>query len=773
MFGQLRRRIRLIVLAEGLVAIVIAIFVCFWIAFALDYVPVIFGFQELSAIARAILLSVAGIAALVQLYRFIGRRLFVSLRNRSLALLVEKKHPEFEDSLITTVSDAESGTRAEIPIDDEMVQLTKSKAESLIKDVDPKEIVGFRFLRFSAVLACVLAASVILYGLVNFDNLRLAIKRLYMLDSQPWPRRVHLELVGLKVKTNDPVPGIDELGQTLSPSNGSFKVPRGASLMLTVRAQDNDPLVPWRRLPSTCLMYFSTAEGERGTQALNRIGSPKDGWQTYSLNGSPFDSVLSDVDFTIRGDDFREGPYRIEIVDQAIVTETELDCEFPDYLSKNDSLSWTPRSVRWTGRAELPIGTSFNIRGIATKPLKKAYVFNVATSEMLQGKVDGSNFEFDVPPINDIVNMQFYFVDSDGLVSDSPHSVVVEPIADNAPDVVARLTGIGTAITPDAILPFEGQIVDDYRVQKTWIELTTPDRKLPPAVQKTREGGKLDSSIDIAELVRAGLKLTVDDGSELGIIIKASDYFSLNGESPNVGVGDRYSLELVSPNRLLRMLERIEVSQRRRLEQVFEEVTDIRGYLSRTRKQSAEQERDQALEPGDEDADAEGAASRQQAMRIVFSQRSKLQTMKSGQDLRGITNAFENLRLQLINNRIDAEDRKERIATKIIAPLKSIPAGSLKALADTIDELETALKQIDRGIGGEQGEITANGLVDQGLADTDAVLKEIDAVLSVLVKYESQNELLEIVRRMIAEQEALMKRTKDKRQKDAFEGLLD
>ena len=147
--------------------------------------------------------------------------------------------------------------------------------------------------------------------------------------------------------------------------------------------------------------------------------------------------------------------------------------------------------------------------------------------------------------------------------------------------------------------------------------------------------------------------------------------------------------------------------------------------------------------------------------------------MKSGQDLRGITNAFENLRLQLINNRIDAEDRKERIATKIIAPLKSIPAGSLKALADTIDELETALKQIDRGIGGEQGEITANGLVDQGLADTDAVLKEIDAVLSVLVKYESQNELLEIVRRMIAEQEALMKRTKDKRQKDAFEGLLD
>ena len=419
------------------------------------------------------------------------------------------------------------------------------------------------------------------------------------------------------------------------------------------------------------------------------------------------------------------------------------------------------------------MGTSFNVRGVATKPLKKAYVFNVATSEMSQGTVDGSNFEFDVSPIEEMVNLKFYFVDSDNLVSDSPHSIVVEPITDNAPDVVARMVGIGTAITPDAILPFEGQIVDDYRVQETWVELTTAERKLPPAVQTTRDGGKLNSSIDIAELVRAGLNLTVDDGSELGVIIKAKDYFSLNGESANVGVGDRYSLELVSPNRLLRILERIEVSQRRRLEQVFEEVTSIRGYLSRTRKQAAGQNDRADIEPGDEEPGDENIASRQQAMRIVFSQRSKLQTMKSGQDLRGISDSFENLRLQLINNRIDAEDRKERLANNIIAPLKSIPEGSLKTLGETVDELEVVLKQIDKGMGGEKTESSASSLVDRGLLETDAVLKEIDSVLAVLVKYESQNELLEIVRRMITEQKALMKRTKDKRQKDAFEGLLD
>ena len=129
--------------------------------------------------------------------------------------------------------------------------------------------------------------------------------------------------------------------------------------------------------------------------------------------------------------------------------------------------------------------------------------------------------------------------------------------------------------------------------------------------------------------------------------------------------------------------------------------------------------------------------------------------------------------MQLVNNRIDAEDRKERLAVSIIAPLEAIPEGSLKTLGGTIDELEAVLKQIDRGMGGERAESAAKTLIDRGLVETDTVLKEIDGVLSVLVKYESQNELLEIVRRMIAEQEALMKRTKDKRQKDAFEGLLD
>jgi hypothetical protein len=208
-------------------------------------------------------------------------------------------------------------------------------------------------------------------------------------------------MVGVKIKTDSPVEGIEELGQNLNPANGSFRVPRGASLTLTVRAQATDPLVPWRQLPSSCLMYYRTKEGDRGTQALNRIGSPKDGWQTYALNGSPLESILTDIEFTLRGDDHRAGPFRIEVVDQPIVTQTDLDCVYPSYLSDNDSLGWTPRSIRWTGRAALPQGTSFNVRGAATKPLKKVYVWDAAASTMNQGVVDGAKFQYPVPPFSE------------------------------------------------------------------------------------------------------------------------------------------------------------------------------------------------------------------------------------------------------------------------------------------------------------------------------------------------------------------------------------
>ena len=56
---------------------------------------------------------------------------------------------------------------------------------------------------------------------------------------------------------------------------------------------------------------------------------------------------------------------------------------------------------------------------------------------------------------------------------------------------------------------------------------------------------------------------------------------------------------------------------------------------------------------------------------------------------------------------------------------------------------------------------------------TDQVLVELNEVLDLLIKHETQNELLDIVRQMIDKQKELLERTKKERQKKSFEDLLD
>jgi hypothetical protein len=246
-------------------------------------------------------------------------------------------------------------------------------------------------------------------------------------------------------------------------------------------------------------------------------------------------------------------------------------------------------------------------------------------------------------------------------------------------------------------------------------------------------------------------------------------------------VGDRYTLDIVTPNELVRILERLEVAQRRRLEQIYLELADARNYLVRTKSSRASSmtsdpgliepgDGDDLSEPGESDAQPE---IRKQELRLLFAQRAILQTDKTIQEILGSANAFDNIRLQLINNRIDSEDRKKRFSEQIIAPLRLIGRESMQQLKEGIIELEVNLR--DLHLNPEEDSIlqSADLLAENSIENVDKVLAQLDEVLNVLIKYETQNELLEIVRQMIKQQQALKDRTKKERQRKAFDGLLD
>lgn len=207
------------------------------------------------------------------------------------------------------------------------------------------------------------------------------------------------------------------------------------------------------------------------------------------------------------------------------------------------------------------------------------------------------------------------------------------------------------------------------------------------------------------------------------------------------------------------------MGQRKRLEQIFNEVSDVREYLVRT-KPTAGDDSDVILEPGEASNSSPTASRQTDELRTLFAQRAILQVDKSSKEIAGVANAFDDIRMQLINNRVDSEDRKIRLAKQIVSPLRSITDGILKELRESVTKLDQSL--IDNA-----GDDVASRLTNQSIRQTDQTLAQIDEVLSILVKYETQNELLDIVRRMIDEQETLLDQVKKLRQREAFDDLFE
>ncbi|HRX81961.1 MAG TPA: hypothetical protein P5307_22990, partial [Pirellulaceae bacterium] len=98
----LRWRIRAYVVVEGLSLAVIWICLTFWAGLALDYLPVLLGADEMPRPARALVLAGIAIVLGIILYRWILRRAFVRMADRSMAILLERRHRQFRDSLITS-----------------------------------------------------------------------------------------------------------------------------------------------------------------------------------------------------------------------------------------------------------------------------------------------------------------------------------------------------------------------------------------------------------------------------------------------------------------------------------------------------------------------------------------------------------------------------------------------------------------------------------------------------------------------------------------------
>ena len=129
-----------------------------------------------------------------------------------------------------------------------------------------------------------------------------------------------------------------------------------------------------------------------------------------------------------------------------------------------------------------------------------------------------------------------------------------------------------------------------------------------------------------------------------------------------------------------------------------------------------------------------------------------------------IRDSFEDIRQELINNRVDATDRRNRIENDIVGPLTSVAEKMFPILDGRLGRLRSHLE-------GSSPEDETQAAAVSAVAQADQILSQLEAVLEKMLELETYNELVDLIRKMIRDQEDLTERTKEQQKKSALELL--
>jgi hypothetical protein len=430
---------------EGLAVLVIALGLAFWLGMGWDWA------FEPSPAARQFAIVLIACVVLYLTYRYLLRRIFVPISDSTLAVLLERRFPNLRDHLITAV-DVASGHDEPVAYHPELVAETTAAADQAVSQIRAAEIFNRGPLLRVALAAATLLLSIGIFAATSRDVFGFWLERL-ALSEQPWPRRVHLELVGFPP---------DAAGRRTQ------KLAQDDDLELLVHALDEHYQVPDE--VEIRFRLTDKANGNarrRGRDTLIRVGDSSSNQSDFQLFRYEFKHVTSDIDFDIVGGDDRVRDLHLQIVDRPELFGIELECIYPEYLGRS------PRRLPVTGGMRIPEGTHLILHATSTKPLTAARVHGSKDKGERQLTLNGAAskqlaWDYGTLTADDVLTVNV--TDIDEVASREPYRISLSAVKDDVPQVAVRLAGIGAAITPDAILPLAGKITDDYGLDRAWFE---------------------------------------------------------------------------------------------------------------------------------------------------------------------------------------------------------------------------------------------------------------------------------------------------------------
>lgn len=771
--ASLRRRIRAYICFEGLGLLAAWLGTAFWLGMAVDWF-----FEPPAFVRLSMLLAAVGVAAWI-VVRYLVSRLATRLADHSMAAVLERRFRHFDDALLTAVWLTEHSFDPE-KCNPLMLARTCEQAAERIRGVRLGEVFNPLPLRRSLAGAVFMAASVgLLFGLYP-ETARLWLRRAMLLTDEPWPRQSRfIEVVGVRDGEEQPF------------TEGVLKVARGAELTLLARADTATP-----RIPASVELRYRPEGGNRQRKLMAREGRARPGVDAYQQYSHMFEAVLAPITFEVidlgpSGD--RLSNLRIEVVDSPTLSEMTAECRFPAYTGRS------PRTVPVTGVMAFPLGSEVTLHATANKTLKKVKVDVVGSNGESQSKElideqlgsDRRSVSFSLPPLENDATLFFHLFDIDGIRSREPLRVALAVLPDEPPQVRVRLAGIGTAVTPSVRIPFEGRILDDFGTARVWTETIIDQGEPEETVLIERPDAPTDFEItpDTAWDARDRKLLP---GSKMQLVLRASDRFHWNDQGPNIGQSERWQLDIVTPEQLRALLEARELVLRQRFEVIINEAGETRDMLLKVTFDPRDEEEKQkpGEEPGDREPSTQAPAAGDQGARdgrregdepgdansavpgLTPEKHAALQTMriqralqnsrKNAAEVKGVAESFDDILAQMINNRIDTEELRQRIDRQIARPLHAIADEMFPVLQRRCELLQEVASDAERGPVARR----------RALEQAEDILSAMLAVRAKMIELEDFNEAVEMLRTIIKHQEQLEQAVKQ-RQKEKLRELME
>ena len=619
LLADVRRRARAWIWIESVAWLALVACGGFWVSLAFDWCV------EPPPGVRGVLLMATAAGLVWVLVNRLVMRLAVPLRDDALAVIVERSHPEFRDSLSTAVSLA-GGRRDDI--DRALLERTTAAAEALVARVDRRRM--FRHRSLSSLAFAAVAAAMTIAVFVGWRPAVAGVwaRRALLLHDDPWPRRTALEADGFV--------------------HGVRKVARGADVDVIVHAHAADGP------PAAVDLRIRGPAGWKTARMGTRGGADGER-QTF---GHVIEAVGEDLRLEVRGGDARLRNLRLVVVEPPAVETLAIRGVPPEYLGG------PVRSPPVSRLVNLPRGSRVAIDCRATKPLAAARltVRPVGTlpgaDAVVVGERTASPSGTDVAGVVEMLDRDLVvtleLVDTDGLTNREPITFTLVATPDEVPRVATRLHGISSAVTPRARLPIVGTLSDDHGLTAAEVRLVWQPPANAASASHTVSLDAVHGGAPLVELAADDASVPLESlglvpGTRLTVMVAARDACTLEG-MPQTGTSDTWTLDVVAPEALQAMLEAREIVLRRRYEAAIEDLAQGRERLTR-----------------DGNPDAAGR----------FAEAVARATGETGE----IAAAFREIRLEFANNALLTPELETRLVAQIADPLTAIATGDLPGLA--------------------------------------------------------------------------------------------